>query len=99
MIKTDRKFSKHIILNGDKTSFMGNLKMYYGDAFWNKKGENDKEVLFALSDCHNVARIHSRNSTKKEIKKFIKKLRKIANGANEFADFLQNTITGKYDEI
>lgn len=92
MIKTNKKFSKHILLNGDNTSFMGNIKMFYGKAFWNKKNEDMKEILFAVSDCHNVARIHVKSSSKKEINRFIKKLRKIEKSAKEFADWLEKNI-------
>ena len=95
MIRTNKKFSKHIFLNDGKTSYMGNLKMFFGKAHWNKGKEKQKEILFALSDCHSVARIHAKNDSEKEIKKFILKLRKIADGASEFADYLERRVAKK----
>lgn len=92
MINRKNKYSKHVLLNGDNTSFMGSLKMFYGKAYWNSGGKRKNEILFALSDCHNVARIHPKNDSKEEIKKFIKKIRKIAKGANEFANYLDETV-------
>lgn len=89
MLNNENLYSNHIILNDDSTSFMGNLKTFYGNAFWNKSGENDKEILFALSDCHQVARIHAKNSDKEEILKFIKKLELIEKEAKQFGEYLK----------
>ena len=92
MINNKNKYSKHILLNSDETSFSGNIKVFYGKAFWDKKGEHTKEILFSISDCNNSARIHTKNSSKKEIKRFVAKLRKIEKTAKDFADYLEAKI-------
>ncbi len=68
---------------------MGNIKCFYGEAFWDKK---KIECVFAISDCHTIARIHTTGKSKGDTKRFIKKLRLIAKSATKFADWLEKNI-------
>ncbi len=81
-------YQKRIWLNDDSSSFTGSVVAYHGRSEWGDK-KSANITFFEVADCHNKIRLHNTDRDKKD-KDFIIKLRKLANVANDFADFLED---------
>lgn len=82
-----KTYSRRTWLNRVKSAGTGNVVMFHGKAYWDKK---KKDIFFSISDCHESVRLHPERYDKK-MKGFIEKLRLIAKEANAFANWLEKT--------
>lgn len=80
-----KTYSKRKWLNKAGSPSTGSAVAYYGPMPWGKKKE--PYLYFEVSDCHNSVRLHQTENEPRNA--FIRKMRKLAKMANEFADFLE----------
>lgn len=79
-----KTYCKRVWLNGKKHHSTGSATAYAG------KGTHKDfpiSVFFEVADCHCKARLHK--TSVESVIPFIRKLRKLAKTANDFADYLE----------
>ena len=81
-----KTYSKRKWLNKSNSPSTGSAVAFHGQTPWGKKGQ--KFTFFEVSDCHNSVRLHQTEIESKE--DFIRKMRKLAKMADNFADFLES---------
>jgi hypothetical protein len=79
-----KTYIKRRWLNGKSSASTGSVVAYAGSAPWCKR---EKSIFLEVSDCHNSCRLHKTESDK--MSDFIKKLRRLAKTASDFADHLE----------
>ena len=85
-----KTYSKRAWLNKKGSPSTGSAAAYHGQMPWGKKGQ--KYTYFEVSDCHNSIRLHQTEI--EPTADFIRKLRKLAKMATDFADFMEQKDHG-----
>lgn len=80
-----KTYSKRKWLNKSSSASTGAAVAFHGQMPWGKKGQ--KFTYFEVSDCHNSIRLHQTEVESRD--DFIRKMRKLAKMANDFANFLE----------
>ena len=79
-------YSKRVWLNPDDSPSTGSVVAFYGAPNW--KDDDGDFAFLEVSSCHRKVRLHKTN--KDTLQEFADKMRKLAEVANNFADFLES---------